>query len=230
MTVSSLIVFLIAVDVKAEKLMGAIVNVRGTAIVIRHLDAEKPLSMNQLLHLTGKDKKVIVLRVTYPMQTSSRGVLVSGDASMIREGTPVYDGNAVVKTVLVDNGDGTVTDTSTGLIWMKNANPAAGEKTWGEAQEYCKRLEFANKKEWRLPTKDEFESLVSGAAEEQSWAAYLVENGFSGICESYWTRTEHVNWDNAWYVNMSSNSVYVDFKTNTNHVWPVRNSDDGTSK
>ena len=143
---------------------------------------------------------------------------------------PVYEGNEPGKMILIDNGDGTVPDTSTGLIWMKNANPAAGEKTWDEALEYCSHLEYAGKKQWRLPTKEEFESLISGASEEQSWAAYLVENGFTGICESYWTQTVHVNWDDAWYVNMSNNSVYVDFKTNTNHVWPVRNGDNGTLK
>ena len=214
-----------AVDVKAGNVIGVIAKVNGKEAVVRHNDINKPLTMDQVLHAIGKDKAIVVLKVAYPMQTSSRVVAVSGDMSSLDEGMPVYDGNEPVKITLIDNGDGTITDTSTGLIWMKNANPAAGEKMWNDAIEYCTRLEFAGKKDWRLPTKEEFESLIAGASEEQPWAVYLVDNGFTGICESYWTQTEHVNWENAWYVNMRNNSVYVDFKTNMNHVWPVRSAD-----
>jgi hypothetical protein len=40
----------------------------------------------------------------------------------------------------ITNGDGTVTDTITGLTWQQET---AGPMTWEEAQEYCAKLELA---------------------------------------------------------------------------------------
>jgi serine/threonine protein kinase len=61
----------------------------------------------------------------------------------------------------VDNGDGTITDRKTGLIWEKS-----GSKDWimyEKAEEYVKQLnqkKFAGNADWRLPTVDELWSLM----------------------------------------------------------------------
>jgi hypothetical protein len=58
---------------------------------------------------------------------------------------------------LVINGDGTVTDTSTGLMWQQQT---AGQMTWEEAINYCEGLSLGGYSDWRLPNRNELQSLV----------------------------------------------------------------------
>jgi len=63
-----------------------------------------------------------------------------------------------------DNGDGTVTDNVTGLMWQKDHSPAT--LTWGcspqpgSAQGYCASLNLAGHTDWRLPKLIELVSLL----------------------------------------------------------------------
>jgi len=59
----------------------------------------------------------------------------------------------------IDNGDGTVTDTLTNLMWAQADN--MGDITWHEAQMYCKTPPIAGYKysDWRLPTILELRTL-----------------------------------------------------------------------
>jgi hypothetical protein len=61
----------------------------------------------------------------------------------------------------VDNGDGTITDKATGLMWQKSGCSRA--KSWKRARTYVKQLnkdQFAGYSDWRLPTIEELASLV----------------------------------------------------------------------
>lgn len=58
-----------------------------------------------------------------------------------------------------DNGDGTVTDTRTGLTWSKETL-AAGEINHAVAVKACKALRLAGHTDWRLPTVEELFSLA----------------------------------------------------------------------
>ena len=57
-----------------------------------------------------------------------------------------------------DNGDGTVTDNVTGLMWQKQ--DAGNKRTWVEAGAYCTNLSIGEHTDWRLPTKKKLMSLV----------------------------------------------------------------------
>jgi hypothetical protein len=62
---------------------------------------------------------------------------------------------------LHDNLDGTVTDRATGLMWQKDG--ALIYTTWSDAKLYIERLNrerFAGYADWRLPTIEEFASLI----------------------------------------------------------------------
>ncbi len=62
---------------------------------------------------------------------------------------------------LVDNGDGTVTDRATGLLWQKSGSSRS--VTWRRAELYIDKLnrnQFAGYSDWRLPTIDELSSLL----------------------------------------------------------------------
>jgi hypothetical protein len=60
---------------------------------------------------------------------------------------------------LVDNGNGTITDTKTNLMWLKDANlsmtssyDSDGKMTWYNAMDWANNLLFAGYDDWRLPT------------------------------------------------------------------------------
>jgi hypothetical protein len=57
-----------------------------------------------------------------------------------------------------NNGDGTVTDNVTGLMWQQ-AVPSA-TYTWANAVAYCPTLMLAGHSDWRLPSQIELESIV----------------------------------------------------------------------
>lgn len=57
----------------------------------------------------------------------------------------------------VDNGDGSVTDLNTGLMWQKS--PPNTPRTWQEAMDYCENLELAGHDDWRAPNLKELFAL-----------------------------------------------------------------------
>ncbi|MBF4694400.1 DUF1566 domain-containing protein [Fusibacter sp. Q10-2] len=76
-----------------------------------------------------------------------------GDAFYGQDAT--YTGNA---PSYVDNGDGTITDLVTGLMWQQDP----GEKmTWQEAMAGADSFELAGYDDWRLPTIKELYSLIN---------------------------------------------------------------------
>ena len=58
----------------------------------------------------------------------------------------------------INNGDGTVTDSVTGLIWQQEDDGI--ERTWYKANEYAKSLNLGGKTDWRLPTVQELGTIV----------------------------------------------------------------------
>ena len=62
----------------------------------------------------------------------------------------------------LDNGDGTVTDCSTGLMWAKRSSNHMS-LTFTEAEEYVTKLntnKFGGYSDWHLPTAEEFASVL----------------------------------------------------------------------
>jgi hypothetical protein len=53
------------------------------------------------------------------------------------------------KLSFTDNGNGTITDNITGLIWQQNGK---NEMTFADAGKYCSALELAGHHNWRLPS------------------------------------------------------------------------------
>jgi hypothetical protein len=57
-----------------------------------------------------------------------------------------------------DNGNGTITDIATGLMWMQNDNGEA--LLWENAISYAEGFSFAGHSDWRLPDSKELQSIV----------------------------------------------------------------------
>jgi hypothetical protein len=60
--------------------------------------------------------------------------------------------------LFVDNGDGTITDQATGLIWMQSDSGVGMD--WPQALAYCEGSTTAGHDDWRLPNAKELQSIV----------------------------------------------------------------------
>ncbi|MBN1420630.1 MAG: DUF1566 domain-containing protein [Planctomycetes bacterium] len=58
----------------------------------------------------------------------------------------------------LDNGDGTVTDTLTRLMWAQAPSPST--LTQEGAIQYCEALELGGRDDWRAPTMEELVTLI----------------------------------------------------------------------
>ena len=136
-----------------------------------------------------------------------------------------------------DNDNGTVTDSLTSLIWLKNAN-CFGANNWGEAMDKaatlhtgeCGLTDGSKKGDWRLPTKEEWEAFVdtnyfnpalSNTAGTGKWSE---GDAFNNVQPNYyWSSTTYGAYtDNAWFVNIVHGYVYDPSKSYNFYVWPVR--------
>ncbi len=130
-----------------------------------------------------------------------------------------------------DNGDGTVIDNLTGLIWLKNAN-CFGRKTWMDALVDCASLagdgsscglsDKSSEGEWRLPNVIELQSLTDYGNVSPALPPghpFINVNKKHG----YWTSTSYYhNADAAWYVGMYNGYTFFGYKDEVTYVWPVR--------
>lgn len=101
-----------------------------------------------------------------------------------------------------DNGDGTVTDLNTGLMWQQT--PALYDKlTYAEAVEAADTFGLAGYDDWRLPTIKELYSLIQFTGSSFTLAPYIDTAYFDFrvgdeslgervIDGQYWSNTEYV--------------------------------------
>jgi len=67
---------------------------------------------------------------------------------------------------LIDNGDGTITDLNTNLMWKKDEPEAM---TWEEALKYCENLELGGCSDWRLPNMKELGTILDVNESNEKW-------------------------------------------------------------
>jgi photosystem II stability/assembly factor-like uncharacterized protein len=117
------------------------------------------------------------------------------------------------------NGDQTITDNLTGLIWQKDGSTptvgscTGGTITWQSALDYVTCLNANNylgHNDWRLPNRIELESLVHDGQPDQ--ASWLNAQGFTNTQGSYyWSSTTYAvytgNPPYAWGVAFDDGSV-----------------------
>jgi hypothetical protein len=111
-------------------------------------------------------------------------------------GNPDYGKNS-----FVDNGDGTVTDKITGLMWMKNDSQKP--MSWKNALKYAEKLKQAGYNDWRLPNAKELQYIVdySRSPDNSDSPAISPEFKCSQIKNEagkkdypfYWTSTTHLD-------------------------------------
>jgi len=133
----------------------------------------------------------------YPRDRGPRGGAATEFARYVR-GEPGYGVNDFVA-----NGDGTVTDRATGLMWLQADNGQGLD--WQSALDYAEGLVFAGRDDWRLPNAKELQSIVdytrspdttrSAAIDPRFTATEITNEAGQRDYPSYWTGTTHASSD-----------------------------------
>lgn len=181
-----------------------------------------------------------ILSVASTVELAKTGQTVShypGDDGDIQAGVDWPDPR------FTDNGDGTITDTLTGLIWLKDMN-CFGTMHWGDGLAAIANLNSnpdnyscdgytGNYTDWRFPNVNEFESLIN--AETYRTTYWLYEQGFVNPLSygHYWSSTTYagttaVN-DYAWGPGISkTGGVTFNSKSSIYYLnWAVRGGQSG---
>jgi hypothetical protein len=86
---------------------------------------------------------------------------------------------------LVDNGDGTITDEVTKLMWLQESG-AVG-RDWESSIQYCEDLKFAGYEDWKLPHNKELTSLVDLRRQKPAIdTEFFPDTDYKAY---YWSRT-----------------------------------------
>ncbi len=143
-----------------------------------------------------------------PGQTEGKGFFV-----LCTRGNTGYGQNS-----FVDNGDGTITDRATGLMWAQNDSGAGLD--WEEALVWVETRNassYLGYNDWRLPNAKELQSIVdysrspdttNSAALDPLFRASVITNEARQVdYPFYWSSTSHANGG----VASGANGVYVAF-------------------
>ena len=108
-----------------------------------------------------------------------------------------------------DNGDGTITDSATGLTWSQDDSGTVipDGMNWAEALAWVEEMnasEYEGYSDWRLPNVKELQSIVDYTRSPETDGTAAIDPLFNstGIINEdgdadfgyYWSSTTHVNW------------------------------------
>ena len=117
-----------------------------------------------------------------------------------------------------DNGDGTVTDIETKLMWQQETNRQ--NMDWSVARSYCEKLPLAGYTDWRLPTLKELKTLVDLNQNPPRINHTYFPNTVSSF---YWSSNTYAGGTNsAWGVNFGSGDDGMPSKGSRLYVRAVR--------
>ncbi len=109
-------------------------------------------------------------------------------------------GNSYGENDFVDNGDGTVSDRSSGMMWTRD--DSGRSMNWQQALGYCEGLTTAGYSDWRLPNAKELQYIVDYTRSPDTTHSPAIDPLFhtSGITNEagqpdfpyFWTSTTHL--------------------------------------
>ncbi len=111
---------------------------------------------------TDETSEEITLDSAYPIVDTNQN-LCYGDAGQINcpsEGEDFYGQDSQYSGTspsYTNNGDGTITDNNTGLIWAQDQSSST--MPWSQASQYCESLTTGGYDDWRMPTLKELWSI-----------------------------------------------------------------------
>ena len=126
----------------------------------------------------------------------------------------------VSRNDFVNNGDGTILDRATGLMWQQAHRPVYGR--WKDAQAYVAQLNrewFAGYADWRLPTIEECCSLLTPTRENDG---LFISPVFTNRMWLWTADIKDAKADLIWNANLLYGSVYWMDSENGQDVRAVR--------
>ena len=119
----------------------------------------------------------------YPTDTGPGGQPKENYALYVRVNTDYGEND------FADNGDGTVTDEATGLMWQQDDGGVTLD--WVEALSYCESATTAGYDDWRLPNAKELQSIVDYGRSPDTTGTAAIDPIFSvtNIQAWYWSST-----------------------------------------
>ena len=115
--------------------------------------------------------------------------------------------------LFIDNGDFTITDASTGLMWQQQDSASSN---WDDAVAICESASTSVYTDWRLPNVKELQTIVDYSRSPDTHSSAAIDpvfNATSFINEEgfvdwgyYWASTTHQNMN-----NNSTHATYVSF-------------------
>ena len=134
--------------------------------------------------------------------------------------------NEVIPKRFIGNKDNTVTDTKTGLTWIKDHKILGGNfdktMTYEEAIKACRELDIGDHKDWRLPTREELLTIVDLTRYSPAIDPIFVNTKTD---DWYWTSTPYAPVSgNAWIVYVYNGGVVDVNKGYGYYVRSVRRS------
>jgi alpha-tubulin suppressor-like RCC1 family protein len=133
---------------------------------------------------------------------------------------------------LKDQGDGTVLDIETGLLWLIDADIVGSKIPWQTAKQYISDMNEGTKDnfgydDWRMPTIQELASLFD---KKQFYPAIPKGHPFKNVSKRnhYWSSSAGFNIVGyVWLADMATGTVKYDYISycNFQHVWPVRSTE-----
>jgi len=134
---------------------------------------------------------------------------------------------SVKQTRFIVNGDGTVFDSKTGLMWMQENSNSGRAMTFKGVLSYFTTLIFAGYDDWRLPNRNEMISLLGASIDDNA----SFSAAFKDSNANYWTSSScpgviDPDFDYAWQVNFKTETgsvaITIGEYSNTNVFRAVR--------
>jgi hypothetical protein len=208
---------------------------------------------------TGANRSVMTIQ----LNTADQIIIIKGDSNLVPENIRVgvtifgvtgsFSGVDTITQIpalpsspqalatssnrYTDNGNGTIIDNRTRLIWLKEAN-CFGEQDWETAMQsarqladgQCGLIDGSRQGMWRLPTKLEWKAMIDNSytfptlSNSVGTGIWTEGDAFTGVQTNfYWSSSTHPeNKFGAWHVNLGLGQVYEDHRSLKKAVWAVR--------
>lgn len=148
------------------------------------------------------------LTVAGKIESTSGGIKFPDGTEQATASAPIWDQILpAAERFVVVMGNVAVLDRETGLVWQRSTDGV--QQDWYNATMYCYGLNLGGRMGWRLPTVDQLTSLV-----DPSRYPTLPEGSpftsFDAL--AYWSSTDYIDPNHAWYVYFSDGHVSANAK------------------
>ena len=123
------------------------------------------------------------------------------------------------QATLVNLGNGTVKDTATNLIWLRDWN-VNGEQNWSTQKAWADNLSFAGSDAWVLPSISQYTTLFA-----EFGNLTLVPQFTKVLPLRYWSGTEAHPGTSAWVFDPATGGEVIDVESDQHFAVAVRPGD-----